>query len=68
MGKEIVIKNSTGNSLMLNQKIVDAVWLRYQSLSKPNRYKAGQYVAPLWKDCPDIVFCPLIARLLAYLV
>jgi hypothetical protein len=66
-GKCISIKNSKGTSLKLNQETLDAVWLRYQSLPKPKRYQAGQYVSPNWTHCPNTVFSPLRARVISYL-
>jgi hypothetical protein len=66
-GNKLTIRNSSGTTLLLNQKLLDAVWCRYQSLPKPKRYQAGQYVPSNWKECPNKIFSPLIARIIAFL-
>ncbi len=66
-GTKIELINSSGSSCIITDKLLFSVHSRYKSLSISKRHQASQYVPPNWPSCPNIVFSPLVARLIAYI-
>jgi hypothetical protein len=66
-GNNVELINSSGVSCVLTEELLLSVYSRYQSLSMSNRHQASQYVPAQWPSCPNIVFSPLVARLIAFI-
>jgi hypothetical protein len=72
----VTITNRGGNILVLTDVIVREVYVRYINLkiTGGNYLVAASYTLPTppanpngWVQCPDTVFSPYIARIIAYL-
>ena len=66
-GGKVIIINSAGTVLTLEDDYVLAVFNRYKTLPKKRRLMAGDYVPPLWSQHRNYKFSPYIARLIDYL-
>jgi hypothetical protein len=65
-GGEVIIINSGGSVLALDDAHVLAVFNHYNTLPADRRLMAGEYVDPLWPQCPSRIFSPYVARLIDY--
>ncbi|MDB4442097.1 hypothetical protein N9219_01605 [bacterium] len=60
----LIIINSSGNEYEVSEELAKAVSDRYESSPINNKYKASNYVDPVWQNCPNRIVSPYVARIL----
>ena len=60
----LIIINSSGNEYEVSEELANAVSNRYESSPINNKYKASNYVDPVWQNCPNRIVSPYVARIL----
>jgi hypothetical protein len=56
----------SGEDYEIKEDLVLAVAERYQSLPEKERAMTTQYGSPGWKNCPDMIVAPYVARIIQY--
>ena len=59
----LIIINSSGNEYEVSEELAKAVRNRYESSPVNNKYKASNYVDPVWQNCPNRIVSPYVARI-----
>lgn len=49
----LIITNSRNTEYIVDQNLFNSVLERYNSLENELKHRSGQYVDPIWENCPN---------------
>jgi len=63
INNHLIITNSSGKKFKVTDDLAEAVLSRYESSPITVRNKTSNYTDPGWRDCPNRIVSPYVARI-----